>query len=310
MNVLTMLSVLCLIAGLNTASENHSVTDTVGQTETFSDNACITCHTNLPGRLSGVVQEWQQSIHFANQVTCDGCHGGDPAIKREQCSSEEEFKESSHLRRDSEFFNLLQTGEVFTSAVRGRSVSYFCGKCHAQIKEKHLGSPHGDMGNPTCLYCHGKGSHAIQMPSLDIIDPRSKSEGGQCAVCHRAATMETIVTIKTMLSEAQQSLVTATEQEEWLTAQGYKNLALQKLSGQSQESLSQLRQTFHSFNQRDISSLTSAIKDNTDLIQQTYDMIVDLEHAQSRQAVIGGSATAFLLLFAALLLYYRKTCLH
>ena len=309
MNILT-LSTLCLIVGLSGTPESPSASGTAQQSNDFSDNACITCHTNLPGRLSGVVQEWKQSVHYAHQVTCDGCHGGDPTIKREQCNSDEDFKERSHLRRDSEFFNILPSSGFFTSAVRGRSVSYFCGKCHAQIKEKHLGSPHGDMGNPTCLYCHGKGSHAIQPPTLDIIDPRSKSEGGQCAVCHRAATMEAVATIKAMLSKTQKNLETADEQEKWLTAQGYKNLALQKLSGQSKESLSRLRQTFHSFNQRDISSLTSAIDDNTDLIQQTYDMIVDLEKAQKRQALIGGSATAFLLLFVALLLYYRKVCLH
>ncbi|MHC4511564.1 MAG: multiheme c-type cytochrome, partial [Planctomycetota bacterium] len=46
--------------------------------DAYKDNACVSCHQNLPGKLSAIVQEWRQSIHFQNNVTCDGCHGGDP----------------------------------------------------------------------------------------------------------------------------------------------------------------------------------------------------------------------------------------
>src|SRR3990172_1946695 len=150
----------------------------------YNNNACISCHQDLPGKLSAVVHEWKQSIHFQNNVACDGCHGGDPSVKRDQFDSEKVFKERSHLQRDREFFLIQQSKDQFTSAVRGRSVSYYCGKCHSTIKEKHLGSPHGDLGNPTCLYCHGTGSHTIQKADPNIIDTRPRSEGGRCAVCH------------------------------------------------------------------------------------------------------------------------------
>jgi hypothetical protein len=300
----------CLVAGVLGAAEEHATTSPTPDMGFAAQNACVVCHTNLPGRLGGIVHEWQQSVHFANQVTCDNCHGGDSTIQRSQCNSDEEFKQRSHLRRDSVFLNLLQTGEHFTSSVRGRGVSYFCGKCHAVIKEKHLGSPHGNMGDPTCLYCHGQGSHAIQNPEVDIIDTRSKLQGGRCATCHRAATMKTVAMIKTMLVEAADNLEAITENNTWLVEQGYKNLILQQLSDHSQESLSGLRQTFHSFNQRDINNFANAIKDNADLTKQTYEMIVALKQARSRQAAIGGSSAVFLLAFAGLLWYYRKTCLH
>lgn len=276
----------------------------------YKDNACLSCHQNLPGKLSLVVEEWKQSIHFRNNVSCDGCHGGDPSVKREQFDNEEVFKNRSHLHRDQEFWLISRTDSLFTSAARGRSVSYFCGKCHSNIKEKHLGSPHGDLGNPTCLYCHGMGSHAIQESTPKIIDVRSRREGGRCAVCHRAATMETVSKIFNILVNAQTQLENSSKLYGWLEEHGYKNLAMEKMYHHSRETLSQLRQTFHSFNMREINESASTIGTNADLTQETYDMVKTLGTVKARQAKLGISSVLFLLSFAGLLLIYRKMYLH
>lgn len=277
---------------------------------TYKDNACVSCHQNLPGKLSAVTEEWKQSIHFRNNVACDGCHGGDPSVKREQFDSEEVFKDRSHLQRDREFLLMSRTDSPFTSAVRGRSVSYYCGKCHSNIKEKHLGSPHGDLGNPTCLYCHGMGSHAIVESTPEIIDERSRREGGRCAICHRAATMETVSNIHHIMVNAQLQLENSTKLYDWLEAHGYKNLAMEKMYHHSRETLSQLRQTFHSFNMREINEFAGSIGANADLTQETYNMIESLEIVKARQAKLGISSVLFLLSFAGLLLVYRKKYLH
>lgn len=276
----------------------------------YDDNACVSCHRDLPGKLSEVVDEWKQSIHFRNNVACDGCHGGDPSVKSEQFESEEVLKERAHLHRDREFLLISQTDTPFTAAARGRSVSYFCGKCHSNIKEKHLGSPHGDLGNPTCLYCHGQGSHAIAESDPNIIDVRSRREGGRCAVCHRAATMETVSNIYHIMVNAQLQLENSTELYDWLEAHGYKNLAMEKMYHHSRETLSQLRQTFHSFNMREINEFASSIGANAELTQQTHNLIEALEVAKVRQTGLGLSSVLFLLSFAALLLIYRKKYLH
>ncbi len=276
----------------------------------YKDNACLSCHQNLPGKLSEVVEEWKQSIHFRNNVSCDGCHGGDPSVKREQFDSEEVFKDRSHLHRDREFSLISRTDSLFTSAARGRSVSYFCGKCHSNIKEKHLGSPHGDLGSPTCLYCHGMGSHAIQESTAQIIDVRSRREGGRCAVCHRAATMETVTKIFQIMVDTQSQLENSSKLYGWLEAHGYKNLAMEKMYHHSRETLSQLRQTFHSFNMREINEFASSIGANADLTQETYNLVESLGTAKARQAKLGISSVLFLLCFAGLLLIYRKKYLH
>jgi hypothetical protein len=148
----------------------------------FATNACVQCHRDLPGRSSQIVDlEWKHSVHYAAGVGCDGCHGGDPSVNAEQFQSRQALKLASHRRRNPEFLVLHDTGREFVSSVRGRSVSYFCGMCHDEIKEKHLGSPHGKFGDPTCLYCHGQGSHKIEEPTLQIIDTRSRAEGGRCS---------------------------------------------------------------------------------------------------------------------------------
>ncbi len=275
----------------------------------YADNACVNCHKDLPGRLSEVVQEWSQSIHIRNNVACHSCHGGDAGVRRDQFDSEEAFKRASHLQRDTRFFSLPRSDDVFISAVRGRNVSYFCGKCHANIKEKHLGSPHGELGNPTCLYCHGQGSHAIAPSSVDIIDLRARIDGGRCATCHRAATMETVGRIKSALIDAQDHLGDATGKYAWLKEHGYTNLAMEEMIQDSQVTLSHLRQTFHSFNMREISNYTATIKENVELTNQAYEMINSLEQARSQQALVGTGAVIFLLTFAGLLLYYYKTYL-
>lgn len=284
--------------------------DVLADDNAYKDNACVSCHQSLPGKLSAVVQEWKQSIHFQNTVVCDGCHGGDPSIKREQFESEEVFKDRSHLHRDRESLLISRTGSLFTSAARGRSVSYFCGKCHSNIKEKHLGSPHGDFGSPTCLYCHGMGSHAIQESSAEIIDARSHSEGGRCAICHRAATMETVSNVYHIMVNAQLQLENSSKLYNWLQKHGYKNLAMDKMYHDSRKTLSQLRQTFHSFNMREINEFASSIGANAELTQETYNLIESLEVAKARQAKLGISLVLFLLCFAGLLLIYRKKYLH
>ncbi len=293
------------IASSPGSSQGHS-----SDTQFPTDNACVSCHRDLAGRLSAVVQEWAQSVHFRNNVSCDGCHGGDPSVKRDQCPDDETFKNRSHQQRSRELSLVNRPEEQFTSTARGRSVSYFCGKCHSQIKEKHLGSPHGDLGNPTCLYCHGQGSHAIAESKVDIIDLKPLSQGGRCAVCHRAATMETVAQVYKTLVNAESQLKSASEQYGRLETFGYRNLALKKMYGHSRETLSQLRQSFHSFNMREINEAASTIKTNAQLTQDTYNMIQSLEVAKGRQAFIGIGAVTFLLSFAALLLSYRKRYLH
>jgi hypothetical protein len=277
----------------------------------FAGNACVECHRDLPGRSSQIVEvEWKHSVHFAAKIGCEGCHGGNAAARREQFESAEAFKRAAHLERNPEFLLLHRENQDFVSSVRGRSVSYFCGKCHADIKEKHLGSPHGDFGDPTCLYCHGQGSHQIAHPSPDlIIDTRGRSEGGRCSPCHRAATMEAVARIKKILNDAQQQIDDSGKWYKQLEEWGYHNIELESLNKHNKEVSSHLRQIFHSFNMREINNYAAEIQLAVDRTQASYDLVSRLRRVQRQETLVGSAAVALLLGLSGLLVYYKKTFL-
>lgn len=272
----------------------------------YADNACVQCHRHLAGRSSEIVDvEWKSSVHHAHRVACDGCHGGDATLKPENFPDEEAFKNAAHLNRNPEFLTVLGDEGRFVGGVRGRSVSYFCGRCHALIMEKHLGSPHGNFGDPSCLYCHGQGSHAIPPATLDIIDTRSKAEHGRCALCHEAGAMKAVATIRDTLLEVS-TLIDESgrlygELEQW----GYHNLELESLHHHREEARSALRRVFHSFDMREINNFVGEIRGIAERTAQTRDLVARLREARRSQTRIGLGAAAFLLAFVGLLVYYK-----
>lgn len=275
----------------------------------FVGNACVECHRDLPGRSSEIVEkEWKHSVHYAGKVGCEGCHGGNATCRRDQFATDDEFKRAAHLERSPEFL-LLFSDKEFVGAARGRSVSYFCGKCHARTKEQHLGSPHGDFGNPTCLYCHGRGSHLIPPATVDIIDTRGRDQNGRCSPCHRAATMTSVARIKQMLADSEQRIRTSAEQYRQLEASAYHNIELERRHHHVEEARSQLRQVFHSFNVRDVTKIAADIQAVAERTEASHQLIERLRRVQRQQTLIGALVMGILLSFAALLLYYKRTYL-
>ena len=277
----------------------------------YADNACVNCHRDLPGRSSEIVElEWKHSVHFAAKTPCNGCHGGNPSVKIEQFASKEELKKASHLMRDPQFFRMYRKGGASVSPARGRSVSYFCGKCHSEIMEKHLGSSHGAFGKPTCLYCHGGGSHKITPASSKIIDTRGRKDDGQCSPCHKAATMEGVAQLKKIIVDTEERIEASgklyTELEEW----SYHNIQLEQLHHHAASKHSQLRQIFHSFNMRDISTFAAEITEVTDRTVETHELIKRMRSEQRQQTIIGVVMVSMLLIFASLLVYYKNTFLE
>lgn len=280
------------------------------EADQFASNNCVACHGNLAGRSSEIVElEWKHSVHFRAGVGCDGCHGGNASLRRESYESDEAFKRAAHLERHSDFLVMHGTEREFVSETRGRAVSYFCGKCHADIKEKHLGSPHGDFGDPTCLYCHGRGSHKITEPSPEIIDTRSRTEGGRCSPCHRSGTMESVARIKEILIETEEQVALAADLSTDLGEWGYRNLSLEQAQQNAAEVNSRLRQVFHSFNMGEINNFATSIRDGVDQIKATHELVQRLKLQQRRQTIVGSAAVVLLLGFSGLLVYYKGTFL-
>jgi hypothetical protein len=303
---------LLMSGGMAAALSGHADADQPARTDPYAGNNCVQCHQDLPGRLGEIVLlEWKNSVHYANSVTCDGCHGGDATLRTEQFDSVEAFKNAAHLQRDPHFLLAAAEAGRFVSSVRGREVSYFCGKCHALVKEKHLGSPHGDYGDPSCLYCHARAdeghfTHLIRSATLDIIDTRGIEQGGRCAVCHKAATMEAVAQIKSTMAATEALINQASDHYDALLEQGYRSLELAGLQEHGREVHSRLRRVFHSFDMREINDFAGEIKGLAERTARTHELLERLAHTRRRQTLVGLAVCAFLLGFAGLLLYYKR----
>jgi len=118
-------------------------------------DSCLECHSRLSGALKRAVSDWRGSTHFEQKIGCVDCHGGD--------------KESDRYPKS--------PGTGYVGIPRMHDVPYFCGKCHGEIKEKHLGSPHGSHGLPNCISCHGH--HGISKP-----EPEKIITEKNCTKCH------------------------------------------------------------------------------------------------------------------------------
>jgi nitrate/TMAO reductase-like tetraheme cytochrome c subunit len=131
---------------------------------------CIQCHGSemMKPAFRNIPGEWRQSWHNQNGVSCNDCHGGDPADAAMAMSPE----------------------RGFVGTPKYRDVPEFCGKCHIGILKNYLESGHGKAlkasgRGPNCVTCHG--SHGIQKASIDIINEQRCS---QCHTYERAGTMK------------------------------------------------------------------------------------------------------------------------
>ncbi|MBI4583284.1 MAG: hypothetical protein HY717_04595 [Planctomycetes bacterium] len=255
--------------------------------EAYPKNGCIACHASLPGKLSQAVQDWSASIHFQNQITCDSCHGGDPDIAG-QPDNRQAIDSAHHSLK----------GFIHRPKPASK-VSYFCGKCHVAIMEKHLGSPHGENTHPTCIYCHGH--HDIHSPTTGIINTE------RCTVCHDFKTAERI---KGLLEDTEAQIQKIAEQAKWLEKHGYKNLALEEMHEHSKGTVTQLRIAFHSFNLRDINNFTNQITTVAEQTVRTVDLIQNKSQAAEFQTLIGLGVTVYLFLFAVFLMGYKRHFLN
>jgi hypothetical protein len=120
-------------------------------------NVCVSCHGGLPGRLGEPVKLWRESIHAANNVACNECHGGDP----------------------NDAVNAMSPARGFLGVPKETAIPGVCGRCHVGVVKDYLASAHGGAlgkGGPTCITCHG--NHLVVKATLDIINEK------RCTACH------------------------------------------------------------------------------------------------------------------------------
>lgn len=112
-----------------------------------AENECVACHKSADfyaryPKLYRYFQEWEASPHGQAGVTCDDCHGGDPAA-----AAMEEAHEGVMIMTDKR------------STLYNQTEPETCGRCHKDkqaqfIQSKHYAALMDDRAAPTCTTCH------------------------------------------------------------------------------------------------------------------------------------------------------------
>jgi len=144
-----------------------------GPEQWYADNACIECHRQEKGRLAQIVnEEWAKSTHYENNVPCESCHGGDPKVKRADFTTDDEFKEASHLTFKAEFLYLRD--RVHVNMAREGGNAYLCRECHTEDIKERQANPHQGEETQVCLFSQYGG----------ISFSRARGIAYICASCH------------------------------------------------------------------------------------------------------------------------------
>lgn len=116
-------------------------------TQVGAENGCVDCHESADfyaryPKLYRYFQDWKDSPHGRAGVTCDDCHGGDPAAAT---------TEQAHRGV------LVMTDK--RSLLYNKAEPETCGRCHVDKKNQFLESKHyaalmEDRAAPTCTTCH------------------------------------------------------------------------------------------------------------------------------------------------------------
>lgn len=132
-------------------------TPVFAQTAGAVEIVCLQCHATLPEVYSRPVTLWRGSIHAANGIACNDCHGGNPT----------------------DAATAMNPAQGFLGAPVEEEIPAFCGRCHVGVLKDYLSSQHGQAlgsGGPTCVTCHG--SHQIAKATLELINE------SLCSRCH------------------------------------------------------------------------------------------------------------------------------
>jgi len=235
--------------------------------------SCIRCHESLEEQeLSRPVKEWPQSVHAQNGISCPDCHGGDMTLDDEEAMDPE---------------------KGFLGAPEEEDIPAFCGRCHPGVKEDYLASAHGralGTGGPQCVTCHG--SHAIVLPSVELINP------GTCSVCHG---FERAATIREALVETDDSIAALAEDLKKLHRLG---ITVKALNAQ----LFDARNTFHRlFHTVDVAKVRKETKEIQSSLADIRQKVTGIEDRLARRKQAGAVLVSSLLALAAIFFYLRRT---
>ena len=133
-------------------------------------NSCVECHqlpetaAAFPAWRHDQFAHWYGSVHGRKGVTCDKCHGGNPA-RGSKWLAHWGVREAIDPRSPTHYKNVPET----------------CGTCHVSVYRRFAATAHyknlkADRLAPTCTTCHGF--------EMDVGAVAPLQMARNCAMCH------------------------------------------------------------------------------------------------------------------------------
>lgn len=235
------------------------------------DTVCIQCHSGLDEKYAAPVNQWQESVHFKNGISCHDCHGGDPT----------------------DFEMAMDPARGFLGVPDYTSVPEFCGRCHVGVKEDYLASAHGlalEVGGAQCVMCHG--NHAVTYATIELINEES------CSRCH---DYERAVAVKSEISDTEALLEKLEGSVASLHRVGIDTSTLEESLFASRNSF---RRIVHTVNIERIR--TQKAEFNEDL-QETKTAVGAYEETLGQRKLAGGGVVLLLLLGGVVAMLIRRS---
>jgi Cytochrome c554 and c-prime len=239
-----------------------------------AEPVCIQCHSKQPGPIGAPVAAWRTSVHAANGISCNNCHGGDPTDMAMAMSPE----------------------RGFLGAPKDEAIPAFCGRCHVGVEEDYRGSAHGHAlgkGGPQCVTCHG--NHGVQRATSDLINEKD------CTRCH---SFERARIIKAAMTDTDRQI---SELERSLAELKMTGVVTKQMDGDLFAVRNRFHRLFHSVEVEKVRSQTAGFQAD---LAKIRDRVAAIRAVQQRRKIWGAVVIGLLLCCGgtALLMYrsYKK----
>ncbi len=153
-----------------------------------AQTSCINCHLQLDDELKAPTDHLATDSHVKNDISCEGCHGGDADLQ---------FEEDMEAAMD--------VNKGYIGVPKRSDIPKFCAKCHSDAAymrgfdpnlaidqyQQYLTSQHGmklaagDTKVAVCTDCHG--IHNIQPANMSTSMVFPNNIPGMCGKCHSDA---------------------------------------------------------------------------------------------------------------------------
>lgn len=235
------------------------------------ESVCLQCHGLQEGRLGEPVQLWRQSVHAANGISCNDCHGGDPG----------------------DFANAMSPEKGFLGVPEESAIPDFCGRCHVGVLEDYRASAHGralQSGGPQCVTCHG--NHRVMAASLDLINDKD------CTRCHEYGRAEQIRSAMTQVEGRMQNV------DGRLVELRRIGVAVKSEADRLFALRNDFHRLFHNVDVERVRHETGRFNERLDLLDQS---VAAIDQELRWRKAVGGGIIVLLVLAGVVLLLIRKT---